>query len=112
MTLTFMRTNSAASSRRARRDRGLLGCSGGSEQGDKFDVLLALVEIYGAKRWPIDIDASFDPIAQSTERKSYGGELLSPQSDGEASCDAARGSAERKCHRVPGQPKRTQEIPD
>jgi antitoxin component HigA of HigAB toxin-antitoxin module len=25
-------------------------------------VLLALVEIYEAKRWPIDVDESFDPI--------------------------------------------------
>jgi len=25
-------------------------------------VLLALVDIYEAKRWPIDIDKSFDPI--------------------------------------------------
>lgn len=25
-------------------------------------MLLALVEIYEAKRWPIDIDESFDPI--------------------------------------------------
>jgi HTH-type transcriptional regulator/antitoxin HigA len=33
-----------------------------SEDGDRLDVLLALVEIYEAKRWPIDIDESFDPI--------------------------------------------------
>jgi HTH-type transcriptional regulator / antitoxin HigA len=25
-------------------------------------VLIALVEIYDAKRWPIDIDENFDPI--------------------------------------------------
>jgi hypothetical protein len=25
-------------------------------------VLLALVEIYEAKRWPIEIDGTFDPI--------------------------------------------------
>jgi HTH-type transcriptional regulator/antitoxin HigA len=34
----------------------------GSEEGDKLDVLLALVDIYEAKRWPIDIGHSFDPI--------------------------------------------------
>ena len=34
----------------------------GSEQGDKLDVLLALVEIYEAKRWPIDLSKRFDPI--------------------------------------------------
>jgi HTH-type transcriptional regulator/antitoxin HigA len=34
----------------------------GTEKGDKLDVLLALVEIYEAKRWPIEIDESFDPI--------------------------------------------------
>jgi HTH-type transcriptional regulator / antitoxin HigA len=33
-----------------------------SEQGDKLDVLLALVEIYEAKRWPTDITKRFDPI--------------------------------------------------
>ena len=31
-------------------------------RGDKVDVLLALVEIYEAKQWPINIDESFDPI--------------------------------------------------
>jgi antitoxin component HigA of HigAB toxin-antitoxin module len=34
----------------------------GSEQGDKLGVLLALVEIYEAKRWPTDITKRFDPI--------------------------------------------------
>ena len=34
----------------------------GTEAGDRLDVLLALVELYEAKRWPIDIDESFDPI--------------------------------------------------
>jgi HTH-type transcriptional regulator/antitoxin HigA len=38
------------------------GAPDGTEKGDKLDVLLALVEIYEAKRWPIDIDDSFDPI--------------------------------------------------
>ena len=38
------------------------GASEGSEQGDKLDVLLALVEIYEAKRWPIDLSKRFDPI--------------------------------------------------
>jgi HTH-type transcriptional regulator / antitoxin HigA len=33
-----------------------------TEEGDKLDVLLALVELYEAKRWPIDTDDSFDPI--------------------------------------------------
>ena len=33
-----------------------------TEEGDRLDVLLALVEIYEAKRWPIAIDESFDPI--------------------------------------------------
>jgi HTH-type transcriptional regulator / antitoxin HigA len=33
-----------------------------TEEGDRLDVLLALVEIYEAKRWPIDIDENFDPI--------------------------------------------------
>ena len=34
----------------------------GTDGGDRLDVLLALVEIYEAKRWPIEIDESFDPI--------------------------------------------------
>jgi HTH-type transcriptional regulator / antitoxin HigA len=38
------------------------GAPEGSEQGDKLDVLLALVEIYEAKRWPTDITKRFDPI--------------------------------------------------
>ena len=38
------------------------GAPEGTEEGDKLDVLLALVEIYEAKRWPIEIDGTFDPI--------------------------------------------------
>jgi HTH-type transcriptional regulator / antitoxin HigA len=38
------------------------GAAEGTEEGDRLDVLLALVEIYEAKRWPIDIDDNFDPI--------------------------------------------------
>ena len=38
------------------------GAAEGTEEGDRLDVLLALVDIYEAKRWPIDIDEGFDPI--------------------------------------------------
>jgi HTH-type transcriptional regulator / antitoxin HigA len=38
------------------------GAPEGTEDGDKLDVLLALVDIYEAKRWPIEIDETFDPI--------------------------------------------------
>jgi HTH-type transcriptional regulator/antitoxin HigA len=38
------------------------GAPEGTEEGDKLDVLTALVEIYEAKRWPIEVGASFDPI--------------------------------------------------
>jgi len=38
------------------------GAPEGTEEGDRLDVLLALVEIYEAKRWPIEIDKRFDPI--------------------------------------------------
>ena len=38
------------------------GAHEGSEQGDRLDVLLALVEIYEAKRWPPDLSKGFDPI--------------------------------------------------
>jgi HTH-type transcriptional regulator / antitoxin HigA len=38
------------------------GAPDGSEEGDKLDVLLALVDAYEEKRWPIDLDENFDPI--------------------------------------------------
>ena len=38
------------------------GASDGTEKGDRLDVLLALVDIYEAKRWPLEIDDSFDPV--------------------------------------------------
>jgi HTH-type transcriptional regulator/antitoxin HigA len=38
------------------------GAPEGSEAGDRLDVLLALVEIYEAKRWPTDLSKRFDPI--------------------------------------------------
>jgi HTH-type transcriptional regulator/antitoxin HigA len=38
------------------------GAAEGTEEGDRLDVLLALVEIYEAKRWPIAIDEHFDPV--------------------------------------------------
>jgi HTH-type transcriptional regulator/antitoxin HigA len=38
------------------------GAPEGSEEGDKLDVLVALVESYEARRWPIDSDKRFDPI--------------------------------------------------
>ena len=31
------------------------GAAEGTEAGDRLDVLLALVDIYDAKRWPIDV---------------------------------------------------------
>lgn len=41
---------------------GCWGAAEGTEKGDKLDVLLALVEIYEARRWPIAVDETFDPI--------------------------------------------------
>jgi len=38
------------------------GAPDGSARGDRLDVLLALVEIYEAKRWRIAVDQRFDPI--------------------------------------------------
>jgi HTH-type transcriptional regulator/antitoxin HigA len=38
------------------------GALEGTEEGDKLDVLVALVEIYESKQWPIDIGQSFDPV--------------------------------------------------
>jgi HTH-type transcriptional regulator/antitoxin HigA len=38
------------------------GAPEGTEEGDRLDVLVALVEGYEAKRWPIDSNESFDPV--------------------------------------------------
>ena len=38
------------------------GAPEGSEEGDKIEVLVALVELYEAKRWPVETDERFDPI--------------------------------------------------
>ena len=38
------------------------GAAEGTEEGDKLEVLVALVELYEAKRWPVDVGESFDPI--------------------------------------------------
>ena len=38
------------------------GAPEGSEESDKLDVLVALVESYEARRWPIDSEKRFDPI--------------------------------------------------
>jgi HTH-type transcriptional regulator/antitoxin HigA len=38
------------------------GAPEGTERGDRLDVLLALVDAYEERRWPIDIDENFDPI--------------------------------------------------
>jgi HTH-type transcriptional regulator/antitoxin HigA len=38
------------------------GSPDGTERGDRLDVLLALVDAYEEKRWPISIDENFDPI--------------------------------------------------
>src|SRR5271166_506520 len=38
------------------------GTPEGSDEGDKLEVLVALVEVYEAKRWPIETDESFGPI--------------------------------------------------
>ena len=38
------------------------GAAARSEKGERVDVLLALVESYEAKRWPIPSDDNFDPV--------------------------------------------------
>jgi HTH-type transcriptional regulator / antitoxin HigA len=37
------------------------GAPEGTEEGDRLDVLVALVESYEARRWPMDSDDAFDP---------------------------------------------------
>jgi HTH-type transcriptional regulator/antitoxin HigA len=38
------------------------GAPEGTDEGDKLDVLVTLVESYETRRWPVESDASFDPI--------------------------------------------------
>jgi HTH-type transcriptional regulator / antitoxin HigA len=38
------------------------GAAEGTEKGDRLDVLVALVEIYESRRWPVHFEAKFDPI--------------------------------------------------
>jgi len=38
------------------------GAAEGTDEGDRLDVLLALVEAYEARRWPIETGESFDPV--------------------------------------------------
>jgi HTH-type transcriptional regulator/antitoxin HigA len=38
------------------------GAQEGSDKGDKLEVLVALVESYETRRWPIDGDKNFDPV--------------------------------------------------
>lgn len=38
------------------------GAPEGTEQADRLDVLIALVESYEARRWPLESDANFDPV--------------------------------------------------
>ena len=38
------------------------GSAEGTEEGDKLEVLVALVERYEARRWPVETGVSFDPI--------------------------------------------------
>ena len=42
------------------------GAAEGTEKADKLDVLLALVDIYEAKRWPIETDESLIRSMSST----------------------------------------------
>ena len=38
------------------------GAPEGTPQGDKLEILVALVELYEARRWPIEAGQNFDPI--------------------------------------------------
>jgi HTH-type transcriptional regulator/antitoxin HigA len=40
----------------------LWGASSGSAEGDKLDVLVALVETYEERRWPLRSRRRFDPV--------------------------------------------------
>ena len=43
------------------------GALEGTEKGDKLEVLVALVESYEARRWPIESDKRFDPTPTRKE---------------------------------------------
>ncbi len=38
------------------------GAAEGTEEGDRLDVLVTLVESYEARRWPIESNERFDPV--------------------------------------------------
>ena len=38
------------------------GAPEGTQEGDKLEILVALVELYEAKRWPIETGQNFDPV--------------------------------------------------
>jgi HTH-type transcriptional regulator / antitoxin HigA len=40
----------------------LWGAPEGTDDGDRLEALIALVESYEARRWPLVVDASFDPV--------------------------------------------------
>lgn len=40
----------------------LWGASIGTREGDKLDILVALVEAYEERRWPLKIRRRFDPV--------------------------------------------------
>ena len=40
----------------------LWGAEQGTDDGDRLDALVALVESYEARRWPVVVDPSFDPV--------------------------------------------------
>ncbi len=40
----------------------LWGAGEGTDDGDRLEALVALVESYEARRWPLSVDASFDPV--------------------------------------------------
>lgn len=40
----------------------LWGAEPGTDDRDRLDALVALVEAYEARRWPFTVDPSFDPV--------------------------------------------------
>ena len=40
----------------------LWGAPEGTDEGDGLEALVALVDSYEARRWPLVVDASFDPV--------------------------------------------------
>src|ERR1700730_6763249 len=83
------------------------GAPVGTEEGDKLEVLVALVELYEAKRWPLETGESFDPIdvlryaiEELGHTQAELGELLGSRSPGSEILSRRRSLTVEMIHRI------------